>query len=109
MLDRLGFDWSAAGAFDWSVVERDREERMLSEGESVVESGESVVERPVESGEESVVWACPACSDPFGGEVVALVQEESGLWSCPRCGCVSWSPRDDASWEVSEEEVSSEA
>ena len=109
MLDRLGFDWSAAGAFDWSVVERDREERMLSEGESVVESGESVVERPVEGGEASVeAWACPMWSDPYGedpaGEVVRLVREESGLWSCPRCGRVSWSPVDDAAWRVPAEE-----
>lgn len=102
MLDRLGFDWSAAGAFDWSVVERDREERMLSEGESVVES-------VVESGESVVeAWACPVCSDPYGedpaGEVVRLVREESGLWSCPRCGRVSWSPVDDAAWRVPAEE-----
>lgn len=99
MLDRFGFDWSAAGEVDWSVVDREIEERNMEES---VE--ESVEESKME--EESVVWACPACSDPFGGEVVALVREESGVWACPRCGCVSWSPRDDAAWEVSEEELS---
>ena len=100
MLDRFGFDWSAAGEVAWSVVEREIEERNKME--------ESKMEERRESGEESKRWACPNCSDPFGGEVVALVREESGVWVCPRCGCVSWSPIDDAAWEVSEEEVSSE-
>lgn len=104
MLDRFGFDWSAAGEVDWSVVEREIEERNMEESKME----ESKMEERRESGEESVLWACPNCSDPFGGEIVALVREESGVWVCPRCGCVSWSPRDDAAWEVSEEELSSE-
>lgn len=71
------------------------EEKSVERVESVVEG---VVERPV------VRWACPVCSDPWGGdfagEEVVLERVEAELWSCPRCGRVSASPEDDGAWEV---------
>jgi len=46
-------------------------------------------------------WACPDCSDQFKGEYVMLTRTKDG-WECPKCHCTTWSPKDDACYDMTD-------